>query len=149
MILPLYPHYKCIKIPRLYHKLLWYPPTAILSVPQFFSQWSQHISTTITEYFHLPAGFYLSLIICSRWSNQTKNDSTIPCGFPISISCRYPQKKHATKKNHPRNRKKSTKKSFFSCFFSERKPADMLCFWDHLNGHFRNLNWRYLPYVRP
>ena len=22
--------------------------------------------------------------ICSRWSKQTKNDSTIPCGFPIS-----------------------------------------------------------------
>ena len=38
-------------------------------------------------------------------------------------------------------------KSFagFAAFLALKHP----CNHQHINGHFRNLNWRYLPYVRP
>ena len=65
--------------------------------------------------------------ICSRWSKQTKNDSTIPCGFPISIM-QMSEKKTCNKKekNHPRNRKKSTNLRLFLGFSEKNIRYAML-----------------------
>ena len=57
--------------------------------------------------------------ICSRWSKQTKNDSTIPCGFPISIM-QISHKKTCNKKEPPEKPQKIYESSVFSGFFRKK-----------------------------